>query len=243
MAWGARRSQRQIGMTVRVIDCETTGTDAAVDAVIEIASVDVLADGTITNRQEVLVCPPIPVPPEASAVHHLLYQDLTGKPPLKDVLPMFAGAQAYVAHKAEFEQAFLGEHLGDALWVCTWKCALRVWPDFPSHSNQALQLPPGAGQPVRDRSPDAEPAPGALRRHRDGRRLRRAHEAREVVRPRALVGGAGALHAAAHRAGTAGERFDAVPEDYLRWIVEGRNELREEVKASARYWMKRRSPP
>jgi exodeoxyribonuclease X len=134
-------------MTVRVIDCETTGTDAAVDAVIEIASVDVLADGTITNRQEALICPPIPVPSEASAVHHLLYQDLTGKPALRDVLPMFQGAQAYVAHKAEFEQAFLGEHLGEALWVCTWKCALRIWPDAKSHSNQALRYRLGLENP------------------------------------------------------------------------------------------------
>jgi hypothetical protein len=38
-----------------------------------------------------------------------------------------------------------------------------------------------------------------------------------------------------------GERFDAVPEDYLRWIVEGQHELREEVKASARYWLDRRT--
>jgi hypothetical protein len=37
-----------------------------------------------------------------------------------------------------------------------------------------------------------------------------------------------------------GERFDAVPEDYLRWIVEGQNELREEIKHSARYWLERR---
>src|SRR5262245_41157216 len=134
-------------MTVRVIDCETTGVDAAVDAVIEIASVDVLADGTITNKQEALICPPIPVPPEASAVHHLLYQDLSGKPTLSEVLPMFQGAQAYVAHKAEFEQAFLGEQLGDALWVCTWKCALRVWPDAKSHSNQALRYRLGLVNP------------------------------------------------------------------------------------------------
>jgi hypothetical protein len=38
-----------------------------------------------------------------------------------------------------------------------------------------------------------------------------------------------------------GERFDAVPEDYLRWIVEGRNELREEIKASAAYWLQKRA--
>jgi exodeoxyribonuclease X len=126
-------------MTVRVIDIETTGTNPVADAIIEIASVDVLADGTIANRQEALVCPPIPVPPEASAVHHLTYEDLTGKPLLRDTLPMFQGADAYVAHHADFEQSFLGEHFGAAIWICTYKCALRIWPDFPSHSNQALR--------------------------------------------------------------------------------------------------------
>jgi hypothetical protein len=34
-----------------------------------------------------------------------------------------------------------------------------------------------------------------------------------------------------------GERFDAAPEDYLRWIVEGNNDLSEDVKFSARYWL------
>jgi hypothetical protein len=43
------------------------------------------------------------VPPEASAVHHLLYQDLTGKPPLSEVLALFQGADSHVAHNAEFE--------------------------------------------------------------------------------------------------------------------------------------------
>jgi hypothetical protein len=38
-----------------------------------------------------------------------------------------------------------------------------------------------------------------------------------------------------------GERFDAVPIDYLQWIVEGENELTEDVKASARYWLNRRA--
>ena len=126
-------------MTVRCIDIETTGINPACDAIIEIASVDVLANGTVANRQEALICPPIPVPPEASAVHHLTYEDLAGKPPLRGTLPMFQGADAYVAHHADFERSFLGEHLGDATWICTYKCALRIWPDFPSHSNQSLR--------------------------------------------------------------------------------------------------------
>jgi exodeoxyribonuclease X len=71
-------------MVVRVIDIETTGTDPECDAVIEIASVDVLADGSITNRVSTLVRPGISVPPEASAVHHLIDEDLSGAPPLMD---------------------------------------------------------------------------------------------------------------------------------------------------------------
>jgi Exonuclease len=67
-------------MVVRVVDIETTGTDPESDAVIEIASVDVLADGSITNRLSTLVRPGMPVPPEASAVHHLIDEDLAGAP-------------------------------------------------------------------------------------------------------------------------------------------------------------------
>jgi DNA polymerase III epsilon subunit-like protein len=47
-------------MTVRVIDIETTGTDPTVDAIIEIASVDLLKDGTIANQRTALVRPPPP---------------------------------------------------------------------------------------------------------------------------------------------------------------------------------------
>jgi hypothetical protein len=36
---------------------------------------------------------------------------------------------------------------------------------------------------------------------------------------------------------TAGERFDAAQEDYLRCIVEGQDEFGEEGKASAWYWL------
>jgi exodeoxyribonuclease X len=226
-------------MTVRVIDCETTGTDAAVDAVIEIASVDVQKDGTITNHLEQLICPPIPVPPEASAVHHLLYQDLTGQPPLKDVLPIFQGAQAYVAHNASFEQGFLGKHLGEALWVCTYRCALRVWADFPSHSNQALRYRLGFANPFGiDRhtlSPHRALSDAIVTAAIFVELTKRASWpdlAQWSAEP--------ALHTRLPMGKHRGERFDAVPEDYLRWIVEGQNELREEVKASARYWLDRR---
>jgi DNA polymerase III epsilon subunit-like protein len=42
-------------MTLRIIDIETTGIDPASDAIIEIASVALLKDGTITNQRSTLV--------------------------------------------------------------------------------------------------------------------------------------------------------------------------------------------
>lgn len=67
-------------------------------------------------------------------------------------------------HNCEFEQSFLGKYLGETTWICTYKCALRVWPHLISHSNQA-------------------------------------------------------------------------PRDYLERIASGQNDLREDVKFSARYWL------
>jgi exodeoxyribonuclease X len=94
-------------VVLRVIDIETTGADPTVDAIIEIASVDLLKDGTIANQRSALVRPPRPVPPESSAVHHPIDEDLAFAPQLEDVLDQFKGADAYVAHNADFERSFL----------------------------------------------------------------------------------------------------------------------------------------
>ncbi len=42
-----------------------------------------------------------------------------------------------VAHNSEFEQAFLS--CWERPWICTYKVALRLLPDAPSHGNQALK--------------------------------------------------------------------------------------------------------
>jgi exodeoxyribonuclease X len=41
-----------------------------------------------------------------------------------------------VAHNSAFEEQWLDFGLP---WICTHKCALHVWPEAPSHSNQALK--------------------------------------------------------------------------------------------------------
>jgi DNA polymerase III epsilon subunit-like protein len=52
---------------MRVIDIETIGTDPATDAIIEIAGVDMVPDGGITNAMDTLVRSAKPIPP-ASAI-------------------------------------------------------------------------------------------------------------------------------------------------------------------------------
>lgn len=66
---------------------------------------------------------------------------------LKNVIGRFKGADAYVAHNCDFERSFLGNYLDPATWICTYKCALRAWPDLTSHSNQALRYTLGLVNP------------------------------------------------------------------------------------------------
>lgn len=63
-----------------MIDIETTGIDPAADATIEIASVDLVRDGGITNAMDTLVRPTKPIPPGASAVHHIIDDDVAHAP-------------------------------------------------------------------------------------------------------------------------------------------------------------------
>ena len=89
-----------------------------------------------------------PVSPAASAIHHLIDADLKVAPALRDVIHKFAGADAYVAHNCAFEKSFLERHLGQAVWACTYKCALRVWPELASYSCQALRYQLGLINPL-----------------------------------------------------------------------------------------------
>ena len=84
-------------MVVRVIDIETTGIDPASDAIIEIASVDLVRGGGVVNARSTYVAPGRPIPAVASAVHHLTDEDVRNAPPLAEVLSMFVGADVYVA--------------------------------------------------------------------------------------------------------------------------------------------------
>ena len=125
--------------SITVIDCETTGLDPAVDRIVEVAKVtiDVATRQILPNKHRSDVFnPDIPVPPTASAIHHLTDADVDAGFPLTMLRDLyFAEGTIYAAHNAKFDEAFLGWPIG----ICTKKLAYTVWPDAPRYSNQVLR--------------------------------------------------------------------------------------------------------
>ena len=153
--------------TVRVVDLETTGSRPPAHAVCEIGWQDVSFDGewqVTASRGSSLVDPGRPIPAVTQAVHHIIDEDIVGAPYWPDIAPAVLRAYPVLAaHRATFEQRFCTPALsGGARWICTWKCALRLWPGSPSFSNQVLRYwrkPEGLdrdlGLPVHRAFPDA----------------------------------------------------------------------------------------
>lgn len=128
---------------IRVFDVETTGIDPKEDRVVEIAAYDVERYGLdITPVASYLVDPRCMIPPVASAVHHITDADIeeAGAPPFGEIWPKLydPAITFYAAHNCEFEKGFMPTPEG-VEWICTYKCALRRWPDAPGHSNQVLR--------------------------------------------------------------------------------------------------------
>ena len=155
---------------IRVIDLETGGTGS--DDVCEIGWQDLRRgedrvwrlDG---NPGALLVDPGHPMSPDTMAVHHILDAHIAGAPFWKEIAPAVlrseGGVAALAAHRAQFEQRYCRPNLtGGKGWICTWKCALRLWPHLPRFSNQMLHYlrdPEGLdhekGLPAHRAGPDA----------------------------------------------------------------------------------------
>ena len=93
-----------------VVDCETTGTDPAVDEIVSLAIVRLDADGVETARYVSLVRPSCPIPPGATAVHGIGDEDVARAPCFaeiaREVLAFLDGA-VFVAHNAAFDLGML----------------------------------------------------------------------------------------------------------------------------------------
>lgn len=233
-------------MLIRCIDVETTGIPSEDDphAVCEIGWSDVrLVGGTPSFGLPIalLTNPGRPMPVEARAVHHISDADVASAPsPDRAFLHLSEPrADYYAAHNADFERKFFGN--GEIAWLCTYKVALRLWPDAPSHSLQVLRYWLGLEIDFESAMPPHRAGPDA---YVGAALLCRAIETAEkngidlptlarwssgpALLPRVTFG--------KHR----GKKWDEVPTDYLEWMV-GQKDMDGDAKANARHHLKQRT--
>jgi len=122
---------------IRVIDFETTGTEPPSAEVCEVGTCDLDLEARTVHAPRSWLCGVKSMPPEVRAVHHISLAECQNEQPF-EAGDMFRNMdiQALAAHNAEFETKFFESPLPV---ICTYKAALRVWPDAPSHSNGALR--------------------------------------------------------------------------------------------------------
>jgi len=127
---------------IRVIDFETTGMEPPA-VVVEYGYCDLADDGSgwKVARPESVLYGADKMPPEVRAVHHISLSEVEGLPPFHTGAVWVGAAKDEVAivaaHNLDFEAKFYGE--ATLPTICTYKAALRLWPDAPSHSNGSLR--------------------------------------------------------------------------------------------------------
>lgn len=227
----------------QVWDCETTGfPEAEGSEIIELGRYLVgLETLEIHSPFQALAKPKLPIPVETMAVHHIRNEHVKDAPALGTLWRPFwegcAMTDLVAAHNAKFESAF---HNGNGRpWICTYKSALVVWPEAPTHSNQGLRywlklddkpgFDPALAEPPHRALPDAYVTAWILT---ELLQLRSWSELVEISKWPALLT---KLRFGKHR----GTPFAEAPLDYLEWITG--QDMDEDVKFTAKYWLKRRA--
>lgn len=212
-------------MKIVVLDTETCGFEEGSRQLVELSAV---CEGEIVFNM--LANPGVPIPPQASAVHHLTDDDVASAPPAADVVGYFAEKLMdlaedrdwhdeilLVAHNAEYDKGILTDYMsdfGEMHWLCTYRCASHLWPDSPGHSNQVMRY-------WLKLQPDVNPTLHAHRALYDVRvtaslldAMLRGYTVSQLVEMQSKPILQTVCRFGKHR----GTRWDEVPTDYLRWM-------------------------
>lgn len=243
-------------MLIRTVDLETTGFTPPDHAVIEFgwsdltsSAVDLIGSpaGWIPGLPSaVFVNPRRPIPPEASAIHHIIDEDVVRGFDWRELAiiklnPEFReigdeAVDVIAAHNAKFERLWLTDDLtGGKPWICTYKCALRLWPEAPPHSNQGLRYwrkPPTLRREIASESHRAGPD-AYVTAHLLSEMLTETTLEQLIAwsaEPALLV----RVHFGQHR----GEKWSDVDGGLLRWVLG--KDFDDDVKHTARHYLKAR---
>jgi len=138
-------------MTYRSCDVETTSLpkEGEPSGIMELGWCDMRFD-IIKPPKSVLVDCGIPCSIEARAKHHISDEMIAGEIRPDEAARMLAdGDHDYlVAHNIDHEKHYLGPGVRPSTsggesepreWICTYKTALRIWPDSPGHKLHELR--------------------------------------------------------------------------------------------------------
>lgn len=247
----AQQFQKENSMRIRVIDIETTGFEPPEHAICEIGWCDVVSNGLDLDEkpadwrvgapQAIYVNPGRSIPPETSAIHHLIDDDVRHMPTIDKIgghVFSDPAIDAFAAHNAKFERLFITDAMtGGKPWVCTYKCALRLWKDEPGHSNQVLRYsrkPEGLDRNIASvahrAGPDAYVTAFHLRDMLNGGALLE-HLVKRSDQPALLI----KCHIGKER----GKPWSEVDPGFLRWLLD--KDFDEDVMFTARYWLDERA--
>lgn len=136
---------------VVVYDLETTGIHVRRDEIVELAAARYCHGRPVDEPFFSFVRPERGyIPPAATQVHGIRYEDVATAPPLREVLPRFLdylGDDTVVGHNiARFDNRFLDRACGllcnrgfSPHYVDTLRLARRLWPDEPHYDLAALR--------------------------------------------------------------------------------------------------------
>lgn len=222
---------------IRCIDFETTGIPTPEDAhvVVEIGACDLILGPPhlLSTTFSALCDPGRPIPHEAMAVHHITDAMVAGAAGSFDDL---GSPDYFAAHNADYERQFIGT---DIPFICTYKVALRLWPEAPAHNLQFLRYHLGldvdadACQPPHRAGPDAYLGAVLMKRIMDEGGVSIEDMVRWSNGPALLP----RIPFGKHR----GAKWEDVPRDYLDWIVNKSDLLDRDIKANAKHHLKERA--
>lgn len=155
----------------------------------------------------------------ALSTHHIPDDIVIGQPPHTECsawLQNDAGRRAdiFVAHNYDFEKEFVTLEDGQ-WWICTYRVALRLFPDFEKHNNQylryalGLELDSNLAMPPHRAHPDAYTTA-----HVFAEMLKRA-SIRDMIKWTLDLPYLTKVDFGEHF----GKRYDELPISYLRWML------------------------
>lgn len=253
-------------MFIRIIDFESTALDpSSGGGVCEIGWCDLSVDKRnllgepcawkVGQPRSLLTNPGCPIPPETSAVHHLIDSDVALCDGWKDALryaltsPSPDGDTerlALAAHSAKFERLWVDAAGPDYAspgihWLCTYKLSMRLWPDAPTHSNMGLRYwrkPEGLrrdlAMPAHRAGPDAYVTAFLLREL-----LEQAAQDQSMSFDQAVEwSNQPVLETICQIGKQRGTKWADVDDGFLNWLIG--KDFNEDVLFTAHYWLDKR---